>query len=127
MSDLPSMRLRAVVLGSTDPQELASFYQRLLGWDREQDEPEWVRLSDPAGGPGLSFQLEPDHLPPTWPPLAGEQQMMMHLDVVVDDLTAASAHAVGVGARLAQHQPEKGVLVHLDPAGHPFCLFLAGS
>lgn len=127
MTAPPPMRLAAVVLGSTDPRALAGFYERLLGWAREQDEPEWVKLHDPAGGAGLSFQLEPDHVPPVWPPQAGQQQMMLHLDLLVDDLAAASAHAVAVGARLAAHQPEEGVLVHLDPTGHPFCLFRPGA
>lgn len=53
--------------------------------------------------------------------------MMVHLDIGVDDLDAASAHAVAAGARVAQFQPQAGVRVHLDPAGHPFCLFLPGS
>jgi predicted enzyme related to lactoylglutathione lyase len=49
--------------------------------------------------------------------------MSMHLDIRVDDLDAASAHAVAAGATVAEFQPQEGVVVHLDPAGHPFCLF----
>ena len=29
-----------------------------------------------------------------------------------------------VGATVAELQPQADVRVHLDPAGHPFCLFL---
>ena len=54
---------------------------------------------------------------------AGDQRMQLHLDLAVDDLDAATAHAVEVGARLAEHQPQDDVRVLLDPAGHPFCLF----
>jgi hypothetical protein len=36
----------------------------------------------------------------------------------------ASAHAVAAGATMAKFQPQDDVRVHLDPAGHPFCLFL---
>lgn len=52
--------------------------------------------------------------------------MMVHLDVEVEDLDAAAAHAVAAGAVLAGHQPQDHVQVNLDPAGHPFCLYLPG-
>jgi hypothetical protein len=48
--------------------------------------------------------------------------MSMHLDIEVDDLEAAVAHAVNVGAEQAEYQPQKNVRMMLDPAGHPFCL-----
>ncbi len=51
--------------------------------------------------------------------------MMVHLDIEVDDLDAAGAHAVAAGAVLAVYQPQDDVRVYFDPAGHPFCLFLA--
>ena len=49
--------------------------------------------------------------------------MMMHLDFEVTDLDAAVAHAIGLGARVHDHQPQDSVRVMLDPAGHPFCLY----
>jgi hypothetical protein len=51
--------------------------------------------------------------------------MMVHLDIWVDDLDAAGAHAVDAGAVLAEYQPQDDVRVYLDPDGHPFCLFLS--
>lgn len=120
----PEITLRAVVLGAPDAPELAGFYQRLLGWEVVEEEPGWVRLRPPGPGSGLSFQAEPDHVPPVWPPRPGEQQMMLHLDLAVTDLDAAGEHARECGARVAPHQPQAGVLVFLDPAGHPFCLSL---
>ena len=113
------------MLGAASAQELARFYKDLLGWETVADEPDWVKLHGP--GQGLSFQTEPDHVPPVWPPAPGEQQMMLHLDFVVDDLDEAGTHALACGARLSEHQFEDGVRVYLDPAGHPFCLFLPGS
>src|SRR5512142_978073 len=110
----PRTRLAGVVLGAPDPHELALFYQRLLGWEFETDEPGWAKLRAPGGGPGLSFQEEKEHRPPVWPAAAGDQQMMVHLDIEVDDLDAASAHAVAAGATVAQFQPQAGVRVHLD-------------
>ena len=34
------------------------------------------------------------------------------------------AYASERGAVLAEHQPQEKVRVMLDPAGHPFCLYL---
>ena len=34
------------------------------------------------------------------------------------------ADAVELGATLHEHQPQDDVRVMLDPAGHPFCLYL---
>lgn len=120
----PRMTLSGIVLDSPDAQKLAAFYQQLLGWTMEQDEPGWVKLRGPAPGAGLSFQTEPRYVPPTWPAAPGDQQMMVHLDIEVDDLEAAGAHALTTGAVLARYQPQETVRVYLDPAGHPFCLFL---
>jgi catechol 2,3-dioxygenase-like lactoylglutathione lyase family enzyme len=121
------MRMAATVLGAPDARALASFYRRLLGWTVADDEPDWVRLTDPDGGAGLSFQSEPDHAAPTWPTTGGEQQMMMHLDIAVEDLAEAVTAAQSLGARLADWQPQERVRVLIDPAGHPFCLFEAGA
>ena len=120
---MPSFTLTAAVLDSADPHALARFYQRLLGWPIGSEDPTWVTLRPPGGGAGLSFQLEPDHVPPVWPATADRPQMQSHLDVEVDDLDAAVAVAREAGGRLAEFQPQEHVRVLLDPAGHPFCLF----
>jgi Glyoxalase-like domain len=52
---------------------------------------------------------------------------MMRLDLRVDDLQAAGRHAEACGATLAAYQPQEHVRVYLDPAGHPFCLFLSAA
>ena len=110
--------------GTNDARELAHFYGRLLGWTVVREEPDWVKLAAPEGGAGLSFQTEAKYVRPTWPAGPGDQQMMVHLDIEVDDLEAAGAHAVAAGATLAEYQPQDDVRVHLDPAGHPFCLWV---
>lgn len=117
------MTLTATVLDSPDARSLADFYRRLLGWTVGTDEPDWVTLRAPDGAAGLSFQTESAYVRPSWPARPGGQQMMMHLDVEVEDLDAAQAHAIGEGAVLAEHQPQDDVRVCLDPAGHPFCLW----
>jgi hypothetical protein len=121
------MTLTATVLDSPDARELASFYQRLLGWEIGTNEPDWVTLRAPGGGAGLSFQSEPEYVRPTWPSSRDRQQMMTHLDIEVDDLESGCAHAAVAGAVLADFQPQKDVRVHLDPAGHPFCLWVVGQ
>jgi catechol 2,3-dioxygenase-like lactoylglutathione lyase family enzyme len=123
----PRLTISATVLGTTDPPGLAEFYSRLLGWDITWNEPDWAMIKPPGGGTGLSFQLEPTHIPPVWPQRPGEQQMMMHLDVATPDLPASVAHAEQLGARQADFQPQDNVRVMLDPAGHPFCLFIEGT
>jgi catechol 2,3-dioxygenase-like lactoylglutathione lyase family enzyme len=122
----PRFRISATVLGSDDAQTLAGFYQLLLGWERHDDQPGWVRLRHPSGDPlpaGLSFQEEVAHVRPVWPAESGDQQMQAHLDIAVDDLAAGVEWAIECGATLADHQPRADVRVMLDPAGHPFCLF----
>jgi predicted enzyme related to lactoylglutathione lyase len=120
----PKMTLTATVLDSPDAGELAAFYGRLLGWATRTDEPGWVSLQAPGGGAGLSFQTEEAYVRPTWPAGPGDQPMMTHLDIEVDDLDVAGAHAIAAGAVLAQYQPQDDVRVYLDPAGHPFCLWI---
>jgi catechol 2,3-dioxygenase-like lactoylglutathione lyase family enzyme len=116
--------MSGVVLDAPDAAELADFYRRLLGWKLHENEPGWVTLAHPGGSILLAFQSEPQYVRPTWPSDTTNQQMMAHLDFEVDDLRAASAHARAQGAVLAEFQPQDTVRVHLDPAGHPFCLWV---
>ena len=123
-----TITLGATVLGTPDPPALADFYRALLGWEEIERTPEWVRLG--ALGrerPGLSFQLESDHVPPQWPQRRDGQQMQAHLDLQVDDLPAEVERAVALGATVEAFQPQDDVRVLRDPHGHLFCLFLPGA
>lgn len=124
--NLPGMTMTYTgpVMDAPNAHELADFYQRLLGWETSQDEPDWVALRAPDGIGHLSFQTEPLYKPPQWPAEQGTQQMMAHLDIEVDDLTVETARAVDEGAKVADFQPQQQVRVCLDPAGHPFCLWV---
>ncbi|MFG2490616.1 VOC family protein [Streptomyces caniferus] len=124
VAEKPRFELATVVLDCADAPALAEFYRRLLGWEVKASEPDWVLLRCPDGGTGLSFQSEPGYQAPVWPERPEEQQKMLHLDIRVDDLAEAEAHAVAAGASLATFQPQDDVRVLFDPAGHPFCLFL---
>lgn len=134
-------RLSGPVIGCGDAWALAEFYAALLGWnvvDRSENVPGgWALVRSPGGEQKLEFQREEPFVPPVWPTVAGGQQMGMHLDIAVEGLAPMSAmeqrrqqfgevvaQAVSLGARVAEHQPQADrVLVMLDPAGHPFCLF----
>ncbi|MEU4198007.1 VOC family protein [Kribbella sp. NPDC026611] len=117
------------VLDAPDPQALGLFYHAVLGWEIATNEPDQFTLAVPGNSQTyLAFQLQHSApwVRPTWPAEAGQQQMMMHLDIEVGDLDAAVAHALDLGATLADFQPQEEVRVLLDPAGHPFCLYTDG-
>jgi predicted enzyme related to lactoylglutathione lyase len=113
-----------VVIDAPDARSLAEFYAQLLGWTIAKEEPGYAVLAAPAGSAYLGFQSASGYVRPVWPPEDGQQQMMMHLDVEVDELDAAVAGAIALGASVAEYQPQENVRVLLDPAGHPFCLYL---
>lgn len=133
--------LRSVVLDTTDARELAEFYRQLLGYEyRPGDEPpppgepdaagaDWLVLVDPAGRARLAFQ-HVEHLPrSTWPDDGVPQQL--HLDLSVptrEQLVAENERALSLGARLLRDRfddPVEPLYVFADPAGHPFCIFVA--
>jgi len=105
-----------------DPTALAAFYSGLLDWPVVHEEPGTAVVKPPQDSVFMVFQLAEDYVPPVWPPVPGQQHTMMHLDLQVEDLDAAVADAVALGARVAEFQPQDNVRVLLDPAGHPFCL-----
>jgi hypothetical protein len=126
--DLMALRTKTwwgVALDAPDAPALAHFYARLLGWQVFTDTPEWATVApSKEAGYNLAVQREEKYVRPVWPAVEGEPQMSMHLDIEVDDLDAAVAYAVECGAELASFQPQDDVRVMLDPAGHPFCLYL---
>lgn len=137
MPDRAPTRFRGPVLDARDAVELAHFYAELLDWsvadEYAGDDGSWALIESPVGGLKMEFQGLPDYSPPCWPNAAGEQQMMMHMDIAVAVLGGEEdprprffevvEYAVSLGARVAEHQPQQDRLtVMLDPAGHPFCL-----
>ena len=121
-SRMPGMWWGAAV-EAPDPAALARFYSTLLDWPVVHEEPGTAVVGTP-GGAFLVFQQATGYQPPTWPPAAGAQRPMMHLDFQVGDLDSAVADALALGATEATAQPRENVRVLLDPAGHPFCLCL---
>lgn len=130
----PRLQVTSVTIGAPDPRALAAFYARLLDTEVRLTEPPrpgkppedgWAQLRT-AGDHGsltLNFEYEQSYEPPVWPSRPGTPQIQEHLDIWVDDLAASVDWALECGATLAEFQPQDGVRVLLDPAGHPFCLF----
>ncbi|MGI3786246.1 MAG: VOC family protein [Janthinobacterium lividum] len=134
-------RLLQTVLDTEDPRGLAEFYRVLLGLayrpGDERPEPgepdprgeDWLVLVDDTGGRALAFQQVETLPPPTWP--EGTRPQMLHLDTTVPtatDLREQHVRALGLGARLLDDRfddPDEPLYVYADPAGHPFCIFVA--
>jgi hypothetical protein len=71
------------------------------------------------GSQPLLFQQVGSYSPPRWPDPAHPQQV--HLDVHVDDVDAAEAATLALGATRLPGDGEDW-RVFADPAGKPFCL-----
>jgi predicted enzyme related to lactoylglutathione lyase len=110
--------VKMLTLDSSDAARDAAFWSAVLGWEVAHAEAAYAMLT----GPGIALGLGtvPDHEPPGWPNAHGSKQF--HLDLAVDDLDAAAARCVELGATLPAEQPGETWRVLLDPSGHPFCL-----
>jgi catechol 2,3-dioxygenase-like lactoylglutathione lyase family enzyme len=109
-------RLHHVIIDTPDPEASAAFYSELLGLPVTYRSDDFVVLAPNGTTSGIAFQLAPDHRPPKWPDPARPQQV--HLDVMVEDVAAASPLVMALGATLL----DADASVYADPHGHPFCL-----
>jgi catechol 2,3-dioxygenase-like lactoylglutathione lyase family enzyme len=131
-------RLVQTVLDATDVRGLAEFYRQLLGLryrpgdeptDEETESPDWLVLRDAADVNRLAFQQVERLELTTWP--APDIPMQLHLDLSVpdeEDLERQRERAESLGARLRLDRstdPAEPCYVLTDPAGHPFCIFVA--
>jgi catechol-2,3-dioxygenase len=113
-------RLYSVVIDCPEPWALAPFYAELLGLrvNEANSDETWVVLE--GDGQRLAFQQTRDeYRPPRWPDPDHPQQY--HLDVEVDDVDAAEARVLALGAKRLPGEG-KDFRVYADPVGHPFCL-----
>ncbi len=116
--------LKMLTLDSSDAGRDARFWSAVLGWEVAHDQDGYAMLTGP-GGLALGLGTVEDHRAPGWPNEHGSKQF--HLDLAVDDLDAAAAACVELGAALPEEQPGETWRVLLDPSGHPFCLTLAAN
>jgi catechol 2,3-dioxygenase-like lactoylglutathione lyase family enzyme len=134
-------RLMHTALDTEDARGLAEFYRELLGLHyRPGDEPptdggdgdsDWLVLLDADGVRRLAFQQVDAPLPrSTWP--SHDVPMQLHVDYAVPTLAELERHrdrALALGAQLRLDRtddPDEALVVLADPAGHPFCLLVAG-
>lgn len=139
------------VIDTTDPRALAEFYRQLLGYVyRDGDEPiadnespvreehtirtasddaDWLVLTDSSGHRKLAFQQVEHLAETTWP--SPDVPMQMHLDLTVTNLNELEhqrQRAEELGAQVISDRTDdldEPLYVLADPAGHPFCIFVA--
>ena len=113
---------QVVVFDAADLTAESSFWAGVLGGTVDPEDDWHMVLVD--GAPKVGVQLAPNHIPPDWPD--GVPQQQIHLDLWVDDVTAAHDTVVSLGAKVLKKandtESREGFQVYADPAGHPFCL-----
>lgn len=127
VNGLLPIALNAVVMDCKDITTLSDFYLRLLGWNREDGDEDYVVIVSPDGKFRILFQRNADYVPPVWPEKPGQQQQMVHLDFTVqntEQMELAVNHAISCGAMKASAQYSEKWTVMIDPAGHPFCFVI---
>ena len=132
-------RLLHTALDTTDCRGLAEFYRALLGLqyrsgdepptDGRPDEADWLVLTDRDGRRQLAFQQVDRLEPSTWPD--PDVPMQLHCDFTVtspEELERHRARAEDLGAFVLLDRTDdesEPLYVLADPAGHPFCMFVA--
>ncbi|MEA4945141.1 MAG: VOC family protein [Propionicimonas sp.] len=111
---MTGITIQEVVLDCTDPAALAAFWGRLLecGWGSLDDNWAVVHAS-----PLMGFQRVPE--------AKSSPKNRLHLDIQVDDITAAIERAEALGAHTLgdpNFGTEGGFQVMLDPEDNEFCL-----
>ena len=108
-------RIDEVVIDCANPEALAQFWAQVLGGEPiERDEAWWFIL--PPTWTQLSFQKVPE---------TKTVKNRLHLDVLVEDLHAATVQAQGLGASCIGDviYAKAGTFqVLLDPEGNEWCL-----
>lgn len=116
------IKRQVVVFDARDMGAESAFWAGMFG-GRVLPEDDWHNVVDGDDRWVVGVQHAPDHVPPDWPNGTPQQ---VHLDLHVDDIAAAHAKAIALGARLLQPADDlaapEGYQVYADPAGHPFCL-----
>ena len=113
-------RLEKTVIDCPDPRELAAFYCQVLGMRVNEDDADWVVIGEEPGLRRLAFQRTEVWNPPEYD--NPEKPQQLHIDIRVDDIEAAEAAILKLGATRLKGKRETGFRVYADPVGHPFCL-----
>jgi len=117
-----SVQIQCCVIDSANPNSLATFWEKALGWRRTYNKPEQVVLEPPAGSPAdgvapdLVFCRVPD---------AKTVKNRLHFELRPDDQESEVNRLLSVGARrvdIGQSGPEVTWVVLADPEGNEFCV-----
>jgi predicted enzyme related to lactoylglutathione lyase len=106
-----------IVLDCADPEKLAGFWSKALGYSVAGFADQWGMLKGPREGDVFLLQKVPE-------PKSGKNRM--HIDVTATDIEAKATELEGYGA---QRQSEGTVtqfgmtwIVMADPEGNEFCV-----
>lgn len=113
----PTISIGMVTIDCDDAAAMATFYSAALGWDITAQGDGYAMLQH--GDQRIGFGATPDYQRPSWPDDGYKQ---FHLDLAAEDIDAAVARLVELGATKPDQQPGETWTVLLDPAGHPFCI-----
>lgn len=113
----PVAKLAMVTLDAQDAAALGDFWSKVLGWPVAYSDENYAMLTGPSHALGIGTIS--DYKQPDWPDDGHKQ---FHLELATDDVEAAAARCVELGAERADPQPGETWVVLLDPAGHPFCI-----
>ena len=133
--------LRQTVLDTTDARRPGRVLPELLGLHYRpgheppppgEDDPngrEWLVLRNP-GGNQLAFQQVDELTPSTWPEPGVPQQLHLDLTVATREALASRARSrararAPVCCGTTRQDEVEPIYVYADPAGHPFCIFVA--
>jgi catechol 2,3-dioxygenase-like lactoylglutathione lyase family enzyme len=116
----------AQTIDCDDAEAMARFYFGALGGrvTRRHDNGD---TSVEAGALALNLRVVPDYPRPSCP--SSEVPMQSHFGLLVEDLDAARAAMLDLGATVAvqPQPPDPHLTVMLDPAGHPVCLISSAA
>jgi catechol 2,3-dioxygenase-like lactoylglutathione lyase family enzyme len=132
-------RLLHTAIDATDARRLAEFYRCFLGLryrpgdeppsQDEEDDADWLVLTDERGVRVLAVQQVQRLARSTWPD--PEVPMQLHLDFAVatlDELRRQRDRAAALGATVLLDRTsdsQEPLYVLADPSGHPFCILVA--
>jgi hypothetical protein len=118
------LRIQAICVDTTDPREIATFWQSALGWRRTYEKDDEVVLEPPAGSP--EDGVAPDLLFLRVPE-SKIAKNRLHLDLRPADHAAEVTRLESLGARRVDvgQGPEVSWVVMADPDGNEFCVLRA--
>ncbi|WP_252199681.1 VOC family protein [Brevibacterium sp. RIT 803] len=101
-STAPVAKLAMVTLDAPDASALGDFYSAVLGWPVAYSDENYAMLTGPSNALGIG--TIPDYKRPDWPDDGHKQ---FHLDLAADDIEAAAARCIELGAPAPIHSQAK--------------------